>query len=58
MPSPDSSGWSVVELEGVVSCAPNIVISISYIRSFFLCNEYVTNLLILSLTALSPWIHG
>ena len=33
-----------VELEGLVPCAPNAVISISYIRSISLCNEYVTNL--------------
>ena len=33
----------IVELEGLVPYAPNAVISISYARSFFLCNEYVTN---------------
>ena len=45
-------------MEGLVPYAPNAVISISYIHPFSLCNEYVTNLLILSLTALSPWMHG
>lgn len=32
-----------VELEELEPNAPNAVISISYARSFFLCNEYVTN---------------
>lgn len=45
-------------MEGIVPYAPNAVISISYIRPFSLCNEYVTNLLILFLTALSPWMQG
>lgn len=47
-----------MELERLVPYAPNAVISIGYIRSFPLFNEYVTNLLILSLTALTPWLHG
>ena len=33
----------IVELEELEPFTPNAVISISYIRSFFLCNEYVTN---------------
>ena len=32
-----------VELEELEPNAPNAVISISYARLFFLCNEYVTN---------------
>ena len=44
-----------VEMEGLVPYAPNAVISISYIRSISLCNEYVTNLFFLFPTALSPW---
>lgn len=47
-----------MEMEGLVPNAPNAVISISYIRPFPLCNEYVTNLLNLSITALSPWLYG
>ena len=42
-------------MEGLVPCTPNAVISISYIRSISLCNEYVTNLFFLFPTALSPW---
>ena len=32
-----------MEMEELEPNAPNAVISISYARSFFLCNEYVTN---------------
>lgn len=48
----------VVELEGLEPNAPNAVISISYARSFFLCNEYVTNQFFHFPTALSPWQQG
>ena len=44
-----------MEMEGLVPCTPNAVISISYIRSISLCNEYVTNLFFHFQTALSPW---
>lgn len=41
--SSEKSPEHLVELEGLVPYATNAVISISYARSFFLCNEYVTN---------------
>lgn len=49
---------ALVEMEELEPYTPNAVISISYARSFFLCNEYVTNHSIHFPTALSPWPQG
>lgn len=42
MPSPDSSGWSVVELEELEPYAPNVHISTSCNWLTFVCSEFAT----------------